>query len=420
MRVIGSRTVNGYTEYAFSDRFRITQGQTYIVNPALTFTTTPPPSPVGLRVSAPMDVLEPGQQVQLTTTGLLQNGSLQDLTSASAWTSYRISNPAKATVDADGFVTAVAPGATFVTATNDAATAVKRIIVAPMTVNTAVEGFVQLTDGTLVDGAEVTTVGPIGCMAITDTSGHFVMPLTLPIGVTTITLRAEVTLAGDPHEGLSSDVIINPGGITDAGVIKVVPIFDALLFPGLALPVGMGPVSVAVGDLDGDNDIDMAVANSSSSTVSILHNNGDNQFATHVTYGVGTTPQSVAAGDLDGDGDLDLAVANGGSSTVSTLHNNGDGTYATHVTYGAGSLPRSVAVGDLDGDNDLDLAVANYGGNISVLLNNGNGTYASHMQYGAGSNPESVVIGDLDGDNDANLAVANLANIVVLLNRRIP
>ena len=100
------------------------------------------------------------------------------------------------------------------------------------------------------------------------------------------------------------------------------------------------------------------------------------QTCSHPVFGnpefdVADAPTSVAVGDLDGDLDLDLAVANTDSDDVSVLLNNGNGTFATHVTYGVGNGPRSVAVGDLDGDLDLDLAVANRNSDdVSVLLNN--------------------------------------------------
>jgi hypothetical protein len=97
-----------------------------------------------------------------------------------------------------------------------------------------------------------------------------------------------------------------------------------------------------------------------------------------VLYLAGDGPLSAAVGDLDGDGDRDLAVANLNSDNVSVLLNNGDGTFAAQVLYGAGDA-FSVAVGDLDGDGDRDLAVANRNSdNVSVLLHvdgdcNGNG-----------------------------------------------
>ncbi len=186
--------------------------------------------------------------------------------------------------------------------------------------------------------------------------------------------------------------------------------------------VGSGPASVAIGDLNGDGKADLAVANGGSATVSVLLNEGSGRFGTAVTYGVGSGPNSVAIGDLNGDGKADLAVANSGDNTVSVLLNEGSGRFGTAVTYGVGSGPFSVAIGDLNGDGKADLAVANFGGTtVSVLLNEGSGVFGTAVTYGVGINPNSVAIGDLNGDGKADLAVANYGGgsgttVSVLLN----
>src|SRR6185436_1326221 len=102
---------------------------------------------------------------------------------------------------------------------------------------------------------------------------------------------------------------------------------------------------------------------------------GNGTFAPHVDYPTPDRPWSIAAGDLNGDGDPDLAVAHEGTSstTVSVVLNNGNGTFAPYVVYGVGLNPNFVAMGDLDGDGDRDLAVTNAAGSLSVLLNAGNG-----------------------------------------------
>ena len=44
LRVVGSSTKDGVTQYVFSDRFQIRQGETFVIE-NLTFTDTPPPNP---------------------------------------------------------------------------------------------------------------------------------------------------------------------------------------------------------------------------------------------------------------------------------------------------------------------------------------------------------------------------------------
>src|SRR4051812_16920462 len=65
-----------------------------------------------------------------------------------------------------------------------------------------------------------------------------------------------------------------------------------------ASSVGMFPSSVTSADLDGDGDQDLAIANFTSSTVSILINQGNGTFAADVQYSVGLSPYGVNSADL--------------------------------------------------------------------------------------------------------------------------
>ena len=54
--------------------------------------------------------------------------------------------------------------------------------------------------------------------------------------------------------------------------------------------VGIGPLSVAAGDLNGDGTLDLAVANGTSDNVSILLGTGTGSFGAATNFGVGTSP----------------------------------------------------------------------------------------------------------------------------------
>ncbi len=277
---------------------------------------------------------------------------------------------------------------------------------------------------------------------------------------------------------------------------------------------GAGPWSVAIGDVDGDGKPDLVTANLGSDNLSVLRNTGSSgtvNFAAKTDFSTGVGPSSVAIGDLDGDGKPDLAVANAGANSVSVLRNADDivvptissfsplsakpgdavtitgtgfnttpannivffgatratltaatatsitatvptgATYApitvlntatarmassmanfhpiyapvktgitptdfaakTDFTTGAGPWP--VAIGDLDGDGKSDLVVPNSSllNSISVLRNTGSsgsieaGSFATKIDLTTGDNPYSVAIGDVDGDGKLDLVTIN-------------
>ncbi|MEK7263930.1 MAG: FG-GAP-like repeat-containing protein [Bacteroidota bacterium] len=170
-------------------------------------------------------------------------------------------------------------------------------------------------------------------------------------------------------------------------------------------------VALFISDLDGDGDGDLAVTNFTG-VVSILKNNGDGTFATNVNYGTGAQPYSVYISDIDNDGDGDMVVANSStsSSSVSVLKNNGNGTFASKVDYPTGSNPYSVFISDIDGDGDGDIVTAcgSAGDSIvSVLKNNGNGTFATKIDYTIGDVAISVFFADVDNDGDGDIVTAN-------------
>ena len=190
---------------------------------------------------------------------------------------------------------------------------------------------------------------------------------------------------------------------------------------------GLGPISVAIVDVDGDGKPDLAVANTGSNTVSVLRNTSTsgsitaNSFLTRVDFPTGNTPYAVGVGDLDGDGKPDLAVPNYNANTVSILRSTAvtgritASSFAAKVDFTTGSTPNSVAIGDYDGDGKPDLAIANYNSNsVSVLRNTssigsiGISSFADKIDFTTGLRPLSVTIGDLDGNGKPDMAVANI------------
>lgn len=88
----------------------------------------PPPVPASLRMAAPLTALTAvGQTVQLSAIATFPGGSTADVTAEETGTDYRTSNPAIATVDTNGLVTARASGVALVSAVNEGALGVIQI-----------------------------------------------------------------------------------------------------------------------------------------------------------------------------------------------------------------------------------------------------------------------------------------------------
>jgi hypothetical protein len=195
--------------------------------------------------------------------------------------------------------------------------------------------------------------------------------------------------------------------------------------------VGHDPQAVAVADVNGDGIPDLVVANfnrySDSSgnsypipgTVSVLTGNGDGTFQTQQTFPVGYGPRSVAVADLNGDGEPDIVTTNYSENTVSVLLNttaSGSATL-TFDTSGkpipVGQSPGAVAVADVNGDGIPDLLVANFQGNngqsqgLSVLLGKGDGSFQPQKQFSTGFVPFSMAVGDVNGDGTPDVVVGN-------------
>ncbi|MCI1188057.1 FG-GAP-like repeat-containing protein [Hymenobacter sp. DH14] len=260
----------------------------------------------------------------------------------------------------------------------------------------------------------VTTGALYGCrIFLNNGNGRF----TFKTGVVTAQTPSGVTLADVNQDGYL-DMLV---GDADNAVVSVcindgTGDFIGSVTGAQNAPVGLRPVSVAAGDVDGDGDLDFVTANNGGNSATVRYNNGALPllYTAATTVGVGVGPTAVALADVDNDGDLDLLTSNAGTlnspiGTVSLCRNSGTGTFGAPTTFAVGLQPSELALADVDGDGDLDLLTANTGGaSVSRLLNNGSGTFASlaTTSLPAGSTPTGLRTGDLDADGDLDLLVA--------------
>jgi trimeric autotransporter adhesin len=217
LRIIGSAFVNGQAYYAISDGFQLTQGTVFTPG-ELTLTTTPPLVPSELDIAGPPLIAVPAT-TSMVTTATLSDGSTVDATLATSWTTYRTSNPLVATVSKDGVVTAHQQGTVFITALNNAATAVKKILVTNEAAPTTIVGFVQLDDGTPVENAVLVT--PLGGKGVSGRDGAFSFEVEVGQQTSTLNVTAVALIRGVTYTGTKLVSPIALDGVTDAGTIVV-------------------------------------------------------------------------------------------------------------------------------------------------------------------------------------------------------
>ena len=263
-----------------------------------------------------------------------------------------------------------------------------------------------------------------------------------------------------------SCVLVCPRVVWAAGV----PRFSTPVELDIGIRVGLDPVRMAPGDLDGDGHIDLASVQFSSGTLAVFLGKGTGAFARRVIYDTPRHPSGIAIADLSGDGDqdvvtasanrggvvavfanngagrlrrlstftsspkayglvaadldrdgkLDLLTANFNRRHLNVLRGLGAGRFAVTGRY-EGARANDVAVGDVNGDGNLDVALAtrNRRGSLVVRLGNGNGSFGAAVLYKAGRHPWGLTLADLNHDTYLDVAAASNANdaLHVLLNR---
>jgi hypothetical protein len=224
VRVTGTSIAGGITRYAYSEPFKVVSGMTFVLD-ALTITTTPPPLPAKIGAAISKRVLTtPGETAQVAVHAVLADGSLLDVTPATAWTSYKTSNPFVAAIDQDGVVTATGSGIAYLTANNGAATTVIKVTVSLGDPLTTVEGRVVDSDKKPVAGASVAVGGLLPVVSAPD--GRFQVA-----GVPTL-VGSIVAFASHPTLGSGSSPAVKPfpKGITDVGDVDLLPTSEGTEF----------------------------------------------------------------------------------------------------------------------------------------------------------------------------------------------
>ena len=218
---------------------------------------------------------------------------------------------------------------------------------------------------------------------------------------------------------------------TSLGSTTVSGAVTSTTFARTDFAVGANPIAIVAQDFTNDEQKDLATANHDDSSISILINQGNGQFAPPATGSpilLGTNeqgPTAIASGIFRVTDathlaqPADLVVANGTSGTVSVLlgSQNFDGTFAEGAgsPFTVGNNPRAVVIADFDNDGFLDFAVANQGDNtLSVFKGDGQGNFTPFPKspFALPTNekgPIAMALGTFDSSGKPEIAVLNQA-----------
>ncbi len=269
-RLIGFKTFGQQLRYVHSKPLKITPGETVQIEAGqLIFSDTLPAVVTTLSLTANPDRLSTiGATTQLQTTAFLAGGRLQDVTASASRTVYRSSNPAVASVSADGLVTGRSAGWVHLSAFHEGITASTAIEVGIPAAARTIVGFVFNPEGQPITGALVHIPGT-ATTAATDANGRYQIP-----NVPSSLSRPAVRVLSSPAaplfgqvSSLDTSLAIVDGGILTARTMAQIhhlPCSDAdqdCLPEEVEITLGLDPnsrdsdgdgIPDGVEDLDGD------------------------------------------------------------------------------------------------------------------------------------------------------------------------
>jgi len=273
--------------------------------------------------------------------------------------------------------------------------------------------------------------------------------VSVPLGNGDGTFRAARTYAaqfrprsiasGDLNGDNKADLVVTNYCGSDAACSKggSVSIFLASDGGGYRLsssyPLGSGPSSVALADLNGDKILDIIALNRDDKTVTVQLGLGDGSFQQPFTFSEPEAPVAFAVGDFNHDGKPDLAIVGdcgeekcSQPGTLDILIGSGDGSFHSTQIYPVGYSPSSVAIGSLNKGSNVSIVVANRcgkdascksSGTASIFLGDGKGKFQQGSDLGLGASPSSISLTDLSGRGMLDLAVSRSGDNTLALFR---
>jgi hypothetical protein len=196
-------------------------------------------------------------------------------------------------------------------------------------------------------------------------------------------------------------------------------------FEQVVIPVGKGPGSIAIADVNRDGKPDIIVANTEDETISVLLGDGKGHFklAPGSPFPCGKGPNDIAVADMNGDGNPDLVIANTGTPYLTILLGDGRGGFKSspHSPFATESYPHvhGVVAADFMGNGKLDVITDSWGHDQILLIpGDGNGNLLlPGTPVHTGKRPyQRLRSADFNGDGKPDVVTTDLdSNAVTIL-----
>jgi len=202
VRARATCVLNGLTKFGQSDLFTVPVNDSVTLQPIIFGTISPIPQLVTVTPSV-ASITTLGATAQMMTVATYPDGTTADVSAAAKGTNYTSSDTTVATVSADGVVQAVSNGTVLITAFNEGTSGATTVqvgippqisITSPAAGATVTQGATipvtaQVTGGSAAATVSFTVNGRIEYTAV---ASPYVFNLTIPTGITSITLGATV------------------------------------------------------------------------------------------------------------------------------------------------------------------------------------------------------------------------------------
>ena len=251
--------------------------------------------------------------------------------------------------------------------------------------------------------------------------------------------QASLTLADVNGDG-KPDIVI--GGANVAVLLNTTPTGAAIPSFAAYHTFAAGPSiekQIAATDINGDGKPDLVVINYNGFATVLLNTTAPGSatvsFAPPQTFAAGIGPVDMAVADLNGDGKPDLIIDNHQNTYTfsvlldTTSPGSNTVTFAPLQTFPAGGRSLSLAVADLNGDGKPDVVVGSESGAYSFVNTKSPGTSTVTFAPKAGADAHGshhVALADINGDGKPDLIsfiygyVNGTNNVVVNLNTTPP